>query len=583
MGGKLPTSVNLAVFETGCDISKGTPLAAVPPALSYTLIITGSGLSPTQQKPNKCVITANLTVDPNTPPGAYSVILLDGTGTPVASTDLAVLDTSAGAIPPGLPPEVDVMWEVMSQNNCADVFGTRVAASLYCIQLKIGNNAGHPLQLAGIGFTNHLKDLIALKGPYITLANSSYASTRAVLLHQEMWSTRNVLYHSLEGAGLIMAGFTPFFRAANAKSNFATAASIVSGPLLQAFNIISPDPVISQLNNLDDQSFRDNIVIPNNAQIQTTVFVEKQALTDSLRDLQIQLTQAATEAKQVAGPDSKTKTQAQELAQLNADVLTGFAKSATGTVSNSTGPLFQFRGKHDPLLVKLALGSVIIVGQTIEYLERVQVQNSAAGASANAVTVTPATVSLAISNPAPATPITQEFTAKVANDQNGAGVTWAVSGQNCKDTTCGTLTNRTTTTVTYTTPNTQPAPDNTVTLTATSIADTTKSGTAKITVTPPSISVAIKPPNPVPASTHGGAPSPFTVTVQNDPAGLGVTWLPPSGSGCAGSTCGTLSATTPTSVTYTPPAVKPSPNTVTLTATSNSDPTKSDSVTITIN
>jgi hypothetical protein len=575
-GGKLPASVNLAVFEKDCDSSKGISLAATP---AYTLMVTGSGLSPIQPKSSKCVITTTLTIDPNTPPGTYSIILLDGVGTPVASTDLAVLDASAGTIPPGLPPEVDVMWEVMSQNNCADVFGTRVAASLYCIQLKIGNNAGHPLQLAGIGFTNRLKDLIALGGPYVTLANSSYASTRAVLLHQEMWSTRNVLYHSLEGAGLIMAGFTPFFRAANAKANFATATSILSGPLLQAFNIISPDPVISQLNNLDDQSFRDNVVIPNNAQVQTTVFVEKQALTDSLRNLQVQLTHAAAAARQDIGTESKTRTQTQEVAALNADVLLKLANASTATVSNSTGPLFQFRGKHDPLLVKLALGSVVIVGQTIEYLQRVQVQSNASGASANGVTVTPATVSLASSTGA--SPTTQQFTAKVANDPNGAGVTWALSGPNCQASTCGTLSSPTATTVTYTAPNARPAPDNTVTLTATSKADTTKSGTAMITITPPAISVAIAP-NPPPASTHGGAGTSFTVTVANDSAALGVNWSL-SGPGCAGLTCGTLTAIAPTGVTYTPPTAKPNPSTVTLTATSSSDPTKVDTVTITIN
>jgi hypothetical protein len=583
MGGKLPISINLAVSEGNCDPSnpsKGISLVGTPPAPNYTLMVTGSGLTPTQQKPSKCMIVTNLTIDPNTPPGSYSVILLDGAGAPVASTDLAVLDLAASPIPPGLSPQVDVIWEVMSQNNCADVFGTRVAASLYCIQLKIGNNSGHPLQLAGIGFTNRLKDLTALQGPNVTLANSSYASTRAVLLHQEMWSTRNVLYHSLEGAGLIMAGFTPFFRAANPKANFATAVAIVSGPLLQAFNIIAPDPVISQLNNLDDQSFRDNIVIPNNAQIQTTVFVEKQAVTDALRNLQIQLTHAAVEARQSVGAEGQTKTSAQQLAEVNASVLTQLANSTTATVKNSSGPLFQFRGKHDPLLVELALGSVVVVGQEIEYLQRVQIQNNASGASAGAVAVTPASVSLSISSAA--NPTTQAFTAKVANDQNGAGVTWALSGANCQSAACGTLTAPTATTVTYTAPTTKPTPDNTVALTATSKADTTKSGTAVITVIPAAITVKVTPATPVGVTQAAATPTNFTAAVQNDPANGGVSWTV-TGAGCAGLTCGTLANQTPTSASYVPPSAKPSPNTVTLTATSASDPTKSDTVIITIN
>jgi hypothetical protein len=259
VGGKLPPSINFTVFETDCDDAKGISL------VDYTFTITNAGISPTGLKAGRCAITATLTIDPNAPPGKRFVNLLDSTGAPVASADFTVMDTTAGPIPPGLEPEVDVLWEVMSQKNCADVFGTRVAASIYCIQLKIGNNAGHPIQVAGIGFKNQHTDLAALGVPFVTFANSSYAATRAILLHQEMWNPRNVFYHSLEGAGLIMAGFTPFFRRPNPRGNFATLASIVSGPMLQAFDIISPDPIISQLNNLDDQSFRDNLVIPNNA------------------------------------------------------------------------------------------------------------------------------------------------------------------------------------------------------------------------------------------------------------------------------------------------------------------------------
>ncbi|MGA9939928.1 MAG: hypothetical protein WBP92_16905, partial [Candidatus Acidiferrales bacterium] len=256
-GGKLPTSMTLEVFEENCDSSKGVPLAAVAPAASYALEIAGSGgISITGQKPGRCSIIASLKIDPNTPAGKEYVTLLDAAGAPVTSAELMVQSASAGAIPPGLEPEVDVLWEVMSQTDCADAFGTRLSASLYCIQLKIGNNTGFPIQLAGIGFANRLTDLAALGDPTVTFANNSYASTRAILLHQEMWAPRNVLYHSLEGAGLIMAGFTPFFVRPNAKTNFATATSIVSGPLLQAFGIVAPDPIISQLNNLDDQSFR---------------------------------------------------------------------------------------------------------------------------------------------------------------------------------------------------------------------------------------------------------------------------------------------------------------------------------------
>src|SRR5271165_6350613 len=64
----------------------------------------------------------------------------------------------------------------------------------------------------------------------------------------------------------------------------------------------------------------------------------------------------------------------------------------------------------------------------------------------------------------------QPFTATLQNDTQNKGVTWMVSGAGCSGTACGTLSNVTTTSVTYTAPANQPKP-NTVILTATSIAD----------------------------------------------------------------------------------------------------------------
>ena len=76
----------------------------------------------------------------------------------------------------------------------------------------------------------------------------------------------------------------------------------------------------------------------------------------------------------------------------------------------------------------------------------------------------------------------------------------------------------------------------------------------------------------------------FTATVSGDRRNRGVRWSL-SGSGCSGSTCGTLSATSSGSgkaITYTAPASVPNPATVRLTATSVSDTSKTASATITI-
>jgi len=72
-----------------------------------------------------------------------------------------------------------------------------------------------------------------------------------------------------------------------------------------------------------------------------------------------------------------------------------------------------------------------------------------------------------------------------------------------------------------------------------------------------------------------------TATVANDFQNRGATWSL-SGAGCSGSTCGTLSGITTTSVTYNAPPNVPSPATVTLTATAVGDTTKTASATITV-
>lgn len=370
-----------------------------------------------------------------------------------------------------------------------------------------------------------------------------------------------------------MAGFTPFFHRANPKANFATGASIVSGPLQQAFNLIVPDPIVSQLKSLDDHSFRDNMIIPNNLPVKTVIFVEKQNLTFALQELQLELSNAGSgEAAQKLMDAAQTK-QEQKSAKAMAESIALMQTSFQSTIKNSTRPKLK-KGQQNPVLVNLALGSLVIVGNEIQYLQRVQIQSSVSNA-AIAVTVNPSAPQVPVST-------TQSFTATIANDQNSSGVNWTLAGPNCQGATCGTLTNQTTTTVTYTAPGTQPTPNNTVTLGATSKADSTKSSNATVTVipTPQPIQVAIAP-NPVQPVAHASAAVNFTAVVKNDSANAGVTWSL-SGAGCTGTTCGTLSNSTPSGVSYTPPTAVPNPSTVVLKAVSNSDSNKFDTVNIAI-
>ncbi|HVC00113.1 MAG TPA: hypothetical protein VNJ12_12385 [Candidatus Dormibacteraeota bacterium] len=173
---------------------------------------------------------------------------------------------------------------------------------------------------------------------------------------------------------------------------------------------------------------------------------------------------------------------------------------------------------------------------------------------------------------------TQGFSATVNNTSN-TGVTWTLyQGLTPCSPTCGTLSSSTTNPVTYTAPSTPPSSDLTVTLTAVSSADVTKSASATITV--PAITVSVSPSTT--QTVEATQTQQFSATVNNT-SNTGVTWTLHQGLTPCSPTCGTLSSSTTNPVTYTAPSTPPSTDlTVTLTAVSSADNTKSASVTITV-
>ncbi len=185
----------------------------------------------------------------------------------------------------------------------------------------------------------------------------------------------------------------------------------------------------------------------------------------------------------------------------------------------------------------------------------------AAMASTVSVSVTPATVQLGLGQ-------RQQFSATVTGTTN-AVVIWSLSGQGCAGVTCGSING----TGLYTAPPVVPNPPD-VTVTATSLADLTKSGTALVTLSaPPPVTVTVTPKS---AQVAVNVFQQFSATVTGT-TNTSVTWNV-TGTGCVGYTCGTITA----SGLYVAPAIIPSPATVTVTATSKADPTKSGAATVTI-
>ena len=134
--------------------------------------------------------------------------------------------------------------------------------------------------------------------------------------------------------------------------------------------------------------------------------------------------------------------------------------------------------------------------------------------------------------------------------------------------------------VDYLAPTSAPA-SNPVTLVATSHADPSRSGTAMVTISGSSnsIALAVSPPYAfVPPSTGAPSTRQFLANVTGT-SDTSVTWSVASavtGQGCAGAACGSVNS----SGLYSAPAAAPSPNAISVIATTVADPAKSSSATV---
>jgi hypothetical protein len=170
--------------------------------------------------------------------------------------------------------------------------------------------------------------------------------------------------------------------------------------------------------------------------------------------------------------------------------------------------------------------------------------------------------------------------ATVTNDATNAGVDWIVTCNNLGNASCGSFNPAHTASgaqAVYTAPAGIPRL-NTVTIIATATADPTASRSAVVSITAVSpIMVTI---STAPASLLSSATTNVAATVTNDGTNAGVDWTASCGSAGA---CGSFNPAHTASgaqTVYTAPASVPVGNTVTLTATSTADPTKSASSTV---
>jgi hypothetical protein len=199
-------------------------------------------------------------------------------------------------------------------------------------------------------------------------------------------------------------------------------------------------------------------------------------------------------------------------------------------------------------------------------IKAISVSDPSKSASATVTVIPPVAVSVSPNTVQVNAGLKKQFSATVTGTTNTA-VSWTVAGSGCTGATCGTVSSS----GLYTAPSAVPSPA-LVSVTATSVADPTKSATASITILPP-VAVSV---TPTTSQVVTGSHQQFTATVTGT-TNIAVTWSV-AGSGCTGATCGTVSS----SGLYTAPSAVPSPAQVSVTATSTTDPTKSATASITI-
>ena len=247
---------------------------------------------------------------------------------------------------------------------------------------------------------------------------------------------------------------------------------------------------------------------------------------------------------------------------------TGCTGTACGTLSSSTTSSVVFT---EPQTTTTPL-SVSITATSLAYPSiKTSIALSIPGPPPITIALTPSVSSTV--NPGSSLALKAVLT----NDTTSQGVAWSISGTGCSGTACGTLSNITSTSVTYTAPMTMTAIS--VVVTATSVAQTNVSASVTLAVPAlPPVIVAITPPSSTVVT--DGSSLALTAVVTNDIAADGVTWSL-SGTGCTGATCGVLSKQTSTTVNYTAPSTDAA-LTVIIQATSVAEPSVSASITLSV-
>jgi hypothetical protein len=302
-----------------------------------------------------------------------------------------VLAVAPGPVPPGLNPpyQVDVMWGVLPRRLARDNFGNWISERYYAIEVIIGNDSGYPLQIAGTGFClmNECPVDGKLANQVSIAPTASYRVTRGTLAKGQQVGTRANVMHLVQALGPIGTGLTAFFHNTNHKGTFTSAVDLFSNPFEKGLELAWPDTTIQELARLDDQMLRDGLVIPNNTQVRTLVFFPKESLAaylpDPKQDVQLNAADGADATASPGEEKGNAATQRQAGSETSKNFRPGDEKSCAW-LKESRMPWAYTPGKcasHADLNdVMHALGRLVLIGETIQYLNRVRVESNTPGA-----------------------------------------------------------------------------------------------------------------------------------------------------------------------------------------------------------
>ncbi len=315
-------------------------------------VLGGSGVTLSDTvKDNPCSVLTKISLAGDAPSETVQVVL--GNPAPFAAADFVVEQAAPGPLPPGLNPTVDVMWGVVPDDVTEDNFGNWIRSKFYCIELVIGNNSGYPLQIASVGFRmNGTGDR--------PVPATGYHIARATLENAQQLNFRVVAGSILTGGGILITGFLPFIHKPNRHANWLNVANLVNGPSYDALRLVVPDFTLLELNRLDDGMLRDGMIVPNNTQVRTVVFVAKKTILNKvLSTAQLRPT--------IPDPNNPSTT----------------SRNTECAANTRLGCVKKVRVED----VAAALGQLVLVGDQIAYQNRVRVEaNPIAGAAAPTVT-----------------------------------------------------------------------------------------------------------------------------------------------------------------------------------------------------